>query len=125
MTASASNLIDVAVLQAEFSVLTQTPFQHYCEVVFLKRDVIVGDLHQLWECTVRQGQIGYDVEVQNIVSVHEHDLAALRRIELPAEPVPCSFRDFTTGYDEGVIHQDTAVCLGIENLMPSIINACW
>jgi hypothetical protein len=24
-----------------------------------------------------------------------------------------------------VIHQDTAVCLGIENLMPSIINACW
>ena len=97
--------------------LIQKPFQYRCAVVVLKRDVIVGDLHRLWERTVRQGQISYCVKVQNIVSVHEHDLAALRRIELPPEPVPCRFRNFTTGYDEGVIHQDTAVCLGIENFM--------
>jgi hypothetical protein len=52
-----------------------------CGVVFLKGDVIVGDLHWVWECAVRQGQIGYDVEIQNVFSVHEHDLAALRRID--------------------------------------------
>ena len=59
----------------------QRSARRHCKVVFLKRDVIVGDLHRLWECTVRQGQIGYDIEVQNVVSVHEHNLAALRRIE--------------------------------------------
>src|SRR3546814_618608 len=65
----------------------------------------------------RKGKARYHEEVENVVAIHEQDLAALRRVELVAQPIARRFGDFASGYDEGVIDENPFANFGIEDLM--------
>jgi hypothetical protein len=65
----------------------------------------------------RERQVGYDVQIQDVVSVHEHDLAALRSIEGIANPVARRLGDLSSSHDECVVDENTLVGLRIEDLV--------
>src|SRR3546814_11683542 len=65
----------------------------------------------------RKGKARYHEEVENVVAIHEQDLAALRRVELVAQPIARRFGDFASGYHEGVIDENPFANFGIEDLI--------
>ena len=56
-------------------------------------------------------------QVQDVFSIHEHDLASFRGIQLAAQPVAGSLGDFATRDDESVIDQNALADFGIEYLV--------
>src|SRR6266478_55610 len=83
----------------------------------LKRHFVVEWAGRYY-CTGRQWQIGDDKQVQDVFSIHEHDLAASRLIKLATDPVPRCLGNLATRHDKGVIDQNAPAQLGIEDLVP-------
>jgi hypothetical protein len=74
--------------------------------------------HRGWDRTFRKRRITDDKQVQNIVALHEHDLAALYRIKLSAEPIPSGLGDLASGDNEYVIDKDLPTHFRVEYLVP-------
>jgi hypothetical protein len=62
----------------------------------LERQIIIVLGVHIWQGAGRQRQIGDGEKVQDIVTIHEHDLAALGRVKPVAKPVACGFGNLTT-----------------------------
>jgi hypothetical protein len=66
---------------------------------------------------VRQTTRGLEQQVQDVISVHEENLAPLRLVQLVAEPIARLLGDLPARDDEGMVDEHPIPDLGIEDLV--------
>jgi hypothetical protein len=64
-----------------------------------------------------EGKVAHRVQIKNIFSIHEEDLAAFSGIKLATKPAASLLGNFTTGHDERMVYQYLPARLGIEDLV--------
>ena len=85
----------------------------------LERNVVVqpSEARRWRQRTFGQWQVGDDVQIEDVLAVHEHHLGPLCGIEPLPQPVSGLLSDLTAGNNEGVINEHAAIELWIEYLV--------
>jgi hypothetical protein len=70
---------------------------------------------------VRAGQlckVRNNIEVEDVIPIHEHDLTSFRGIQFIPEPIPRSLGDFTSSNNECAVDKNALARLWIEDFVP-------
>jgi hypothetical protein len=84
---------------------------------------VVGGGWFIWKCTGGELNICNHEKIENVVTVHKHDLTAFGCIRFTPKPVTRRLYDFAAGDDECMIDECALAGFGIENHLQVDDNA--